>query len=155
MEESSLFDQYELQKSWDSARRGVLVQNVVCTFKHCSVDLIPFEEVRTRLHLTHKRCRGVQEIELDHIRGSVDRYQDFTSAFLPRGSHLRQRWQRVRTVVFTQGMPPIEVYQVGKVYFVRDGHHRVSVARMNQTTHIQAYVTPVQASVEINPAIGR
>jgi hypothetical protein len=152
MEESSLLAQYDSQESWARARRGVLVQRVVCAFKNCSVDLIPFEEVRTRLHLTQKYCRGLQAIELARIRGSVGRYRDFTSAFLPRGSHLRQRWQRVKAVVFTQGMPPIEVYQVGDAYFVVDGNHRVSIARQEGMKTIEAYVcefvTPVGLSAE-------
>ena len=152
MDESSLLDQYDSQESWTRARRGVLVQRVVCTFRNCSVDLIPFEEVRTRLHLSQKFCRGLQEIELARIRGSVGRFNDFTSAFLPRGRHLRQRWQRVKAVVSTQGMPPIEVYQVGDAYFVEDGNHRVSIARHEGWKTIEAYVcefvTPVGLSAE-------
>jgi hypothetical protein len=152
MEETSLFDHYESQESWTRARRGVLVQRVVCAFKKGSVDLIPFEEVRTRLHLTQKYCRGLQAIELARIRGSVGRYRDFTSAFLPRRKHLRQRWERVKAVVSTQGMPPIEVYQVGDAYFVVDGNHRVSIARQEGMKTIEAYVwefvTPVGLSAE-------
>ena len=102
MEDRSLLDHYESQEKWARARRGVLVQRVVCTFKNCSVDLIPFEEVRTRLHLTQNYCRGLQDIELARIRGSVGRYRDFTSTFLPRRDHLRQRWERVNTIVSTQ-----------------------------------------------------
>jgi len=152
MEESSLLDQYDSQEKWARARRGVLVQKVVSTFKNCSVDLIPFEEVRTRLHLTQKYYRGLQDIELERIRGSVGRYQDFTSAFLPRRDHLRQRWERVNKIVSTQSMPPIEVYQVGEAYFVVDGNHRVSVARQEGMKTIAAYVcefvTPVGLSAE-------
>jgi hypothetical protein len=116
------------------------------------VDLIPFEEVRTRLHLTQKYCRGIQDIELTRIRGSVGRYKDFTSAFLPRRDHLRQRWERVNTMVSTQNMPPIEVYQVGEAYFVVDGNHRVSIARQEGMKTIAAdvceFVTPVGLSAE-------
>jgi hypothetical protein len=152
MEERSLLDHYESQEKWARARRGVLVQKVVCTFKNCSVDLIPFEEVRTRLHLTQKYCRGLEDIELARIRGSVGRYKDFTSAFLPRRDHLRQRWERVNTIVSTQDMPPIEVYQVGDAYFVVDGNHRVSNARQEGMRTIAAYVcefmTPVGLSAE-------
>ena len=107
MEESSLFAHYESQESWERARRGVLVQRVVCAFKSCSVDLIPFEEVRTRLHLTQKFCRGIQDMEVARIRGSVGRYRDFTSAFLPRRDHLRERWERVNRMVSAHDMPPI------------------------------------------------
>jgi hypothetical protein len=152
MEERSLLDHYESQEKWARARKGVLVQKVVCTFKNCSVDLIPFEEVRTRLHLTQKYCRGLEDIELARIRGSVGRYKDFTSAFLPRRDHLRQRWERVNTIVSTQDMPPIEVYQVGDAYFVVDGNHRVSNARQEGMRTIAAYVcefmTPVGLSAE-------
>ncbi len=152
MEDSSLLAHYESQEKWTRARRGVLVQRVVCAFKNCSVDLIPFEEVRTRLHLTQKYCRGLQDIELARIRGSVGRYKDFTSAFLPRRNHLRQRWERVNTIVSTPEMPPIEVYQVGDAYFVVDGNHRVSNARQEGIKTITAYVcefiTPVELSAE-------
>jgi hypothetical protein len=152
MEESNLLAQYESQESWARARRGVLVQRVVCVLKSCSVDLIPFEEVRTRLHLTQTYCRGLQAIELLRIRGSVGRYRDFTSAFLPRRSHLRQRWQRVKALVSSQGMPPIELYQVGDAYSVADGNHRVSIARQEGMKTIEAYVcefvTPVGLSAD-------
>ena len=150
MEDSSLLDQYESQEMWTHARRGALVQRVVCTFKNCPVDLIPFEEVRTRLHLTQKYCRGLQDIELIRIRGSVGRYMDFTSAFLPRRKYLRQRWERVYRVVSTQDMPPIEVYQVGDAYFVIDGNHRVSIARQKGMKTIPAYVCEFVTSVGLS-----
>ena len=159
MEDNSLFTQYELQEKWTRARRGAFVQRVVCTFKNCPVDLIPFEEVRTRLHLNQKYCRGLQDIELIRIRGSVGRYTDFTSAFLPRREYLRQRWERVYRVVATQIMPPIEVYQVGDAYFVIDGNHRVSTARQEGMKTIAAYVwefaTPVglSAKADLNEVI--
>ncbi len=152
MEESSLLGQYESQEKWARARRKALVQRVVSTFKNDSVDLIPFEEVKTRLHLTQKYYRGLENIDLARIRGSVGRYRDFTSAFLPRRNHMRQRWQRVNKIVSTQSMPPIEVYQVGKAYFVLDGNHRVSNARLEGLKTIAAYVcefaTPVGLSAE-------
>ena len=90
--------------------------------------------------------------ELARIRGSVGCYTDFTSAFLPRRDHLRQRWERVNTMVSTQDMPPIEVYQVGDAYFVVDGNHRVSNARQEGIKWIAAdvceFVTPMGLSAE-------
>jgi hypothetical protein len=71
----------------------------------------------------------------------VGRYKDFTSAFLPRRTHVRQRWQRVKAAFFDQGTPPIEVYQVGDAYFVIDGNHRVSIAQQDGMKTIEAYVT--------------
>jgi len=121
MNENDLLTQYELQASWAQARREVFIQKVVCTLKHCPFDLIPFEEIRLRLHLAQRICRGLQEIDLEHIRGSVGRYRDFTSAFLPRQRHLRQRWERVKQVIATQGLAPIQVYEVGEAYLQPPG----------------------------------
>jgi hypothetical protein len=149
-EDSDLLFQSESQDNWMRARGGALVQGVICAFKNCSVDLIPFEQVKTQLHLVQKQNRGLQEIELDHIRGSVGRYQDFTSAFLPRESHMRQRWERVSAYGAAQGIAPIEVHQVGEAYFVVDGNHRVSVARQEGMKTIPAYVTEYKTSVGLS-----
>jgi hypothetical protein len=147
-----LADEMESQRAWSKARRGVVVQEVLCAIQGCSPDLIPFEKARELLHLNQRICRGLQEIELEKIRGSVGRYHDFTSAFLPRRGNLRQRWQRVRSARFTTGLPPIELYKVGQAYFVSDGNRRVSIARQEGMDTIDAYVceyiTPLGLSGE-------
>jgi hypothetical protein len=129
MEVYDALSMYDSEEDWHWARRKVLYQEVVCFFKQCSVDLLSFEDVRSGLHLRHKIDRVLQEIPLDHIRGSVGRYDDFTSVFLPRKEHLRERWKRVEVAMKAGKTPPIDVYQVGESYFVRDGNHLVSIAR--------------------------
>ena len=143
-------NEMESQQAWSKARRNVIVQRVLCAIQGCSIDLIPFEEARELLHLNQKICRGLQEIELDKIRGSVGRYHDFTSAFLPRRDNLRQRWQRVRSARATKGLPPIELYKVGQAYFVTDGNHRVSIARMEGEETIDAYVCEYISPLELS-----
>jgi hypothetical protein len=133
-------DVMESEQAWSKARRGVIVQKVLCAIEECSLDLIPFEKAREQLHLNQRICRGLQEIELDTIRGSVGRYHDFTSAFLPRRENLRQRWQRVRSASDAKGLPPVELYKVGEAYFVSDGNHRVSIASQEGMETIEAYV---------------
>ncbi|MES0361268.1 MAG: transcriptional regulator [Anaerolineales bacterium] len=145
-----LIDEMDSQQAWSKARRSVVVQRVLCAIQDCSLDLIPFEEARQLLHLNQKICRGLQEIELDKIRGSVGRYQDFTSAFLPRRDNLRQRWQRVWSARVTKGLPPIELYKVGQAYFVSDGNHRVSTARMEGMETIEAYVCEYISPLELS-----
>ena len=94
--------------------------------------------------------RGLQEIPLDKIVGSVGRYQDFTRSFLPKKDSDEVRWATVRAAINDmKGMPPIEVYQIGEVYFVKDGNHRVSVARQLGTTTISAYVTEIETRVPL------
>jgi hypothetical protein len=82
----------------------------------------------------------------------VGRYQDFTRAFFPRRDDLQDRWRRVdRLMTRGGGFPPIELYKVGGVYFVRDGNHRVSVARKHDMPTIQAYVWEYQTQVPLEP----
>ena len=140
MEENNALSMLDAEEDWNRARRKVLYQEVVCFFAQCSVDLLSFEEVRTKLHLSQKIDRGLQEIPLDRIRGSVGRYDDFTSAFIPRKKHMRERWKRVDVAMLAGKTPPIDVYQVGESYFVLDGNHRVSIARQHGLKMIEAYV---------------
>ena len=94
---------------------------------------------------------GIQTVPLAAIRGSVDRYQDFDLAFLPRHSSLRDRWERVAAArQHGLPMPPIELYKVGDIYFVRDGHHRVSVCRARNDKTIQAHVIELAARVPLH-----
>ena len=147
---NSRLSRYQSQEDWERAHRGVMVQKIVCAIRNCPVDLIPFEEVRSQLHLYQKIYRGLQNIELSRIRGSVGRYADFTSSFLPRWRHLRERWERVKLLANTRGLPPIEVYQVGDTYFVIDGNHRVSVAMQNGQKTIEAHVWEFMSLEEKN-----
>jgi nucleotide-binding universal stress UspA family protein len=98
--------------------------------------------------------RRLREIPLDAIVGSVGRYADFTRGFLPRHETDKQRWADVKVkALYKGGFPPIDVYQVGEVYFVLDGNHRVSVARQLGATTIQAYVTEVRTRVPLTPDV--
>jgi len=145
-----VINEMDSEQAWTKARRGVVVQRVLCAIQGCSVELIPFEEARKLLHLNQKICRGLQEIELDKIRGSVGRYQDFTSAFLPRRKNLRDRWQRVWSADVSKGLPPIELYKVGEAYFVSDGNHRVSIAKTEGRETIEAYVCEYISPIELS-----
>jgi nucleotide-binding universal stress UspA family protein len=113
-----------------------------------SRELLSYEEVRHKLHAVESGVEMLEQIPLDAIVGSVGRYNDFSRGFFPLQDSDEQRWARVRLAVTgQQGVPPIEVYQLGDAYFVKDGNHRVSVARQLGTRDIQAYVTPVKTRV--------
>ncbi len=116
-------------------------------------DLLPFEALQAILQ-TYQQIplREVQTIPLDKIVGSVGRYRDFTRDFLPRNSALADRWMRVETAMSSlEGVPPIEVFKVGEVYFVADGNHRVSAARANGFDSVDAYVTEIPVDPGIEP----
>ncbi len=112
-------------------------------------ELLPFEAVRG-LRPHSESYSGVRAIPLEQIVGSVDRYKDFGHYFLPRYSLPLERWVRVRQARLEgKDLPAIQVYQVGEVYFVKDGHHRVSVALEEGQAFIDAEVT--QLAVTVSP----
>ena len=95
-----------------------------------------------------ERDLGLQTIELDSIVGSVDRRREFDRHFRPTSGTVRRRWERIATAQRRgEAMPPIDVYRIGDCHFVKDGHHRVSVARALGHSHIDAYVTEVMTAV--------
>jgi hypothetical protein len=110
--------------------------------------ILPFEEVARALGRVGERRLGPQLIPLDSIVGTVDRSREFDRDFRPTSPRVRERWQRINTAQRKgQAMPPIDVYRIGELHFVKDGHHRVSVARALGHNDINAYVTEVLTQV--------
>jgi hypothetical protein len=127
--------------SFDRARRRAVLADLLRPLLGRPLDLLPFDEVRERLHLRNLVDRGVREVPLERIVGSLGREREFTRAFLPRHEALRERWEEVRQLAEgSPGYPPVELYQVGEAFFVVDGHHRVSVARAHGAPAIEAHV---------------
>ncbi len=110
--------------------------------------ILPFEEVATALGRVGERRLGLELITLDSIIGTVDRSREFDRDFRPTSPRVRERWQRINLAQRRgEAMPPIDVYRIGELHFVKDGHHRVSVARALGHRDINAYVTEVLTQV--------
>ncbi len=135
---------------WNQARRKAFWQKFskAIGFSKQPTALLSFEDLQHSLRLAQNTYRGLQVVPLDKIVGSVGRYHDFTRTFLPLIESDGPRWQRIAELQMDTGLPPIELYKVGEAYFVKDGNHRVSVARQFGATEIEAYVweyeTPVR-----------
>ena len=139
-------------RDFRDARRKVALRAILSRLSGKSTELLSYEEVRQKLQAVDGNKREFREIPLDAIVGSVGRYNDFTRDFLPRRDSDEERWARVMTRVSgLTGLSPIDVYQVGEVYFVLDGNHRVSVAQQLGATHIQARVTEMRTRVPLTP----
>ena len=111
--------------------------------------ILPFEEVVEALGRKSERSLGLQTIDLDSIVGTVDRGREFDRSFRPTSGKVRTRWERIAAAQRRgESMPPIDVYRIGDLHFVKDGHHRVSVARALGNDLIDAYVTEVRTAVE-------
>ncbi|PIE31930.1 hypothetical protein CSA56_16920 [candidate division KSB3 bacterium] len=136
------------------ARRQASLEQIGSFLTGQSNELLSYEDVRKKLKVTGMSASRVETIPLDAIVGSVGRYKDFTRSFLPRNDSDQKRWAEVQSIATgMEGLPPIEVYQIGDVYFVLDGNHRVSVARQLGASSIEAYVTKIKTKVPISPDI--
>jgi hypothetical protein len=113
------------------------------------VDVIlPYDEVVAALGYLEESYIGLQTVPLHAILGTVDRAKGFDRQFRPTTARVRARWERIANAVRRgEPMPPISLFKIGEVYFVRDGHHRVSVARALGRTEIDAYVVEVRTRV--------
>lgn len=140
-------------RNFDKARRQAFVQEISAKVTGRDNRLLPFEAIRAELRLQNPLYRGIEEISIERIIGSVGRYGDFNRQFLPLSDSIRERWVGVETLASSDiGWPPIDVYQVGDAYFVRDGNHRTAVARSMGLPTIEAHVWEYPEELEIASA---
>jgi hypothetical protein len=138
-----------------SRARGRAILSQIQHFIHTDKDrLLSFNDIKDILKPRNEVYRGHQTVPIKLIIGSEGRYRDFNKYFLPRSEHLRSRWERVdeahlRDII----LPPIQLYEIGGVYFVRDGNHRVSVARSQNVEFIDAEVTSLATEINISPSM--
>ena len=141
------FPSTDAQFDFSRARRQRALGRLASRLRGEPSDLqliLPFEEVVEALGRTGERPIGLESIALDSIVGTVGRERDFDRSFRPTSGRTRPRWERIADAQRRgEDMPPISVYRIGELHFVRDGHHRVSVARALGLSHIDAFVTEV------------
>jgi hypothetical protein len=146
------FPAQDARNDFARARRSRVLARLATRLRRepSDVDLIlPFEEVVEALGRRRERELGLQTIPLDSIVGTVDRRREFDRSFRPTSSRMRGRWERIAKARRQgEAMPRIQVYRVGDMHFVKDGHHRVSVARAQGRRDIDAYVTEVLTAVD-------
>ncbi|HOT62575.1 MAG TPA: transcriptional regulator, partial [Treponemataceae bacterium] len=149
-------DYVKIQAGEDFARaRNKALLNEIQNFMNPDKRrLLSFHDVKQILRPKNEVYAGMQTVPIDRIVGSEGRYQDFDRHFLPRTSNLRQRWERVDAARLTDViLPPIQLYEIGGLYFVRDGNHRVSVAKAQGVEFIDAEVISLQSEIKLRSGI--
>jgi len=145
------FPSADAQDDFSRARRSQLIAELGRRLRREPDDvalILPFDEVVEALGMVGEVELGLQTIPLDSIVGTVDRTRDFDRGFRPTTTRVRGRWQRIAAAQRRgEAFPPISVYRVGDLHFVRDGHHRVSVAKSLGREDIDAYVTEVRTRI--------
>jgi hypothetical protein len=151
---SSGFPESDAQSDFSRARRARLLADIGRRLRREPDDvalMLPFEEVVEALGRTGQHDLGLQVVPLDAIVGTVDRAVDFDRGFRPTSTRLRSRWERIASAQRRgEALPPVSLYKVGDLYFVRDGHHRVSVAKSLGRDDIDAYVVEVTTRVPLS-----
>jgi hypothetical protein len=150
---ASGFSSADAQNDFSRARRARQLADIARRLRREPNDvaaILPFEEVVDALGRRGQVDRGLQVVQLDDIVGTVDRAADFDRGFRPTTVRLRSRWERIAAAQRRgEAMPPVSLFQIGELYFVRDGHHRVSVAKSQGRKDIDAYVTEVMTRLEL------
>ncbi len=153
-ESGNLVEFHRALEDFRKARSKAGLQALWATITGQSSELLPYDEITQKLHAVGLSSKGLQEIPVDAIVGSVNRYQDFNHNFLPLHNEDRQRWASVKAAMTSPGsagLPPIRVYKLGDAYFVLDGNHRVSIAKEMGIDTVEAYVTEIKSKVVLSP----
>lgn len=143
-----------VKADFSKARFKSFINQVFAVLSGQPTKLLSYDEVKEKLHIGGPIYRGVKTIRVEQIAGSLNRYHEFDRAFLPKDDQLASRWQKVDRAFYQDiNLPPVVLYKVGEVYFVVDGHHRVSVAREQGQEFIEAEIRECATRVNISPNI--
>jgi hypothetical protein len=139
------FSSQDAQSDFSKARRAQRRRALLAKIRGGGRPIIFLDEVTSALGRTGIRRIGLRSIPIDSIVGTVDRGHGFDGEFLPTTRRVRGRWERIAKATRRgESFPPIDVYRIGTVHFVEDGHHRVSVARQLGHEVIEARVIEIQ-----------
>ena len=144
----------QAQADFQRARFKAFMNRVWGALSGRPLTLLSYDEIKEKLHVGGPIYRGVKTVRVDQIAGSLNRYHEFDRVFLPMSDQLAPRWTSVNRAFYQEiSLPPVVLYKVGEVYFVVDGHHRVSVARGQGQIYIEAEVRECATRVNITPNI--
>ncbi|MGV9824549.1 MULTISPECIES: chromosome partitioning protein ParB [unclassified Gordonia (in: high G+C Gram-positive bacteria)] len=145
------FPDADAQNDFARMRRQAELARLTHWFTRAPNDvntILPFDEVVAALGRTGETALGLQQVEVASIVGSVDRTKDFDKYFRPTSSRIRERWQRLAAAQRRgASLPPVQLYRIGSMHFVVDGHHRVSIAIARHLHTIDAYVTEIHTRI--------
>lgn len=145
---STVYHETLARQRYASSLRKAQISDLLGLVTGKNTGLVNFNEVAKRLKARQEVAEQIEHVPVEKIVGSVGRYHDFTREFLPRPGVNSERWTRLDAALNAlENVPPVELYKIGDVYFVRDGNHRVSVARANGVDVIEAYVTELESPV--------
>jgi hypothetical protein len=143
----------QAQADFDRARRRAFFSQLISVLRQKPNWLLSFDDVQKAIPIQGQHYSGLQQVPIAQIVGSVDRYADFDRRFLPTQSYTRPRWESVDVANLTDvALPPVQLYKIDKAYFVKDGNHRVSVAKERGVEFIDAEVIEMPTPIDLSPS---
>lgn len=143
----------EAESDFARARNKALFNEIQHLLTPEEAAMISLKAVRKVIKTQSETYIGMKVIPINKIVGSEGRYRDFDNQFFPKRSIIKERWEHVDEAVIKDiDLPPIKVYELGGLYFVRDGNHRVSVAKSKGVEFIDAEVVSLQTEIKLSPA---
>lgn len=147
------FASSQTDEDFNRARNKALFNEIQHILNPQEAELISFTDMKQLLKPSGEVYKGMQTIPVKLIVGSEGRYKDFDNNFFPKRTFLKNRWERVDLAHYQDvTLPPVNLYELGGVYFVRDGNHRVSVAKAQGIEYIDAEVVSLQSEIKLKPS---
>jgi hypothetical protein len=144
----------QAKEDFNKAKSRANLDTLINRFAPERRELLSFEDVKELVKPGGESYKGMRAVAVSQITGSEGRYRDFTRAFLPKREMLRHRWESVdRAYLGYVDLPPIRLYEIGGVYFVRDGNHRVSVAKTQGIERIDAEIVSLKSKIVLKPGM--
>ncbi|HOF84293.1 MAG TPA: transcriptional regulator [Treponemataceae bacterium] len=144
----------QAKDDFNRARNRALINELQNFLAPDKKKLLSFHDVKKILKPQNEVYVGMKSVPINKIIGSEGRYRDFDNHFLPRSGYLRQRWERVDQAHLTDiPLPPIQLYEIGGMYFVRDGNHRVSVAKAQGVEFIDAEIISLKSEIVLPSSV--
>lgn len=144
----------QTNEDFEKAKSRGRIQSILSSLVRKNSDLLSLYAVTELIKPKNETYRGMQTIPVKNIIGSEGRYQDFSLAFYPKKELLRARWRSIDLATKKYViLPPISVYKLGEWYFVRDGNHRVSVAKTQGVEFIDAEVVELDSEIPLEPGL--
>ncbi len=146
----------QTDEDFSKARNKALFNEIQHLLRPEEAKLISLNDIKKLLKPKGEVYKGMMVVPIRLIVGSEGRFKDFDNHFFPKSNFLRNRWERVDSAMLQDiVLPPISLYEVGGLYFVRDGNHRVSVAKMKGIENIDAEVVSLQSEIKLKPGSTR
>lgn len=141
----------QAERDFYKAKTKALTSRIFGILRPSFSELMPFDQAKRLIRPQSETYRGVTAVRLEDIAGSEGRYRDFNRFFFPKREHLKARWTGIDELQYRDViLPPVVLYEMGGLYFVRDGNHRVSVARAKGQEFIDAEVISLKSEIQLD-----